>query len=249
MIHQVLILLIAAITMACSQSEAKSGLNQSCQNKLSGTWKFGRAPVGCVIASHLSQPLESKYKPLTFNETQSLKSEEVRFTNQMYDFLVDYSAAYLKRREPGASVADVNGWTKLVLSTVHQESYWTQYRLGKDSLFRIFRGDGGHGYGLMQIDDRWHKEFIRSNAAFDINPNLLYGLDMLYGMRVKVLKKPCSGKKDIDSVNRSTYSAYNGGAGSKCRWLKNGKWAANDKGFWQKYRDQLWEKTMQASND
>lgn len=39
-------------------------------------------------------------------------------------------------------------------------------------------GDGGHGHGLFQIDDRWHS-FARSGAAMDPQANADYAAGML----------------------------------------------------------------------
>ena len=38
-------------------------------------------------------------------------------------------------------------------------------------------GDGGHGRGLMQIDDRFHQDFINSGQWTDAKANIDYGID------------------------------------------------------------------------
>lgn len=40
-------------------------------------------------------------------------------------------------------------------------------------------GDGGHGRGLMQVDDRWHVAFIQSGKWTDPNENIIYGAAVL----------------------------------------------------------------------
>ena len=40
-------------------------------------------------------------------------------------------------------------------------------------------GDGGSGHGLMQIDKRWHTEFIESGKWKDPGENILYGCSLL----------------------------------------------------------------------
>jgi soluble lytic murein transglycosylase-like protein len=45
-------------------------------------------------------------------------------------------------------------------------------------------GDGGHGRGLFQIDDRWHA-FARSAAAMDPADNADYAAGMLHGLLAK----------------------------------------------------------------
>jgi|SRR5579863_6042538 len=42
-------------------------------------------------------------------------------------------------------------------------------------------GDGGHGHGLFQIDDRWH-DFARSAQAMDPGANAEYAAGMLSGL-------------------------------------------------------------------
>jgi hypothetical protein len=40
-------------------------------------------------------------------------------------------------------------------------------------------GDGGHGRGLLQIDDRWHIPFIQSGKWADASENIIYGCAVL----------------------------------------------------------------------
>src|SRR5579864_3021956 len=42
-------------------------------------------------------------------------------------------------------------------------------------------GDGGHGHGIFQIDDRWHS-FARTNAALDPQSNADYAANMISGL-------------------------------------------------------------------
>lgn len=241
-------LFIAIMTMAFGQvAQAKKTApnrepNGACSKKLGGNWEFGRAPYGCAMDPSILAPLQSKYPHLVYDDKKAKKEEASRFTTEMYDFLSDSSRAYFKRRSPNASEADLAEWNRLILSTTHQESFWTHFRKGKDGIFRFFKGDSHHGLGLMQIDDRWHKQFIKTNKVYDLNGNFIYAMDMLYELREKAIRKPCSGKKDGKSISRSTYSSYNGGPNQKCRWLKTGsKWARNDKNFLAKYNAKSWE--------
>jgi len=61
-------------------------------------------------------------------------------------------------------------------------------------------GDGGHGHGLFQIDDRWHA-FAKTAAAMDPAKNADYAAGMLSGL--------------LDQYGgnlRSALSAYNSGS-------------------------------------
>ena len=71
-------------------------------------------------------------------------------------------------------------------------------------------GDGGHGHGLFQIDDRWHP-FASTGAAMDPGKNADYAAGMLSGLL----------KRYGGNVHEAL-SAYNSGSptatGTKTRW-------------------------------
>lgn len=71
-------------------------------------------------------------------------------------------------------------------------------------------GDGGHGHGLFQIDDRWHP-FASSRAAMNPAENADYAAGMLSGLL-----------NQYGGNVREALSAYNTGspraAGTKTRW-------------------------------
>lgn len=50
----------------------------------------------------------------------------------------------------------------------------------RETNIRNIKGDGGHGRGLMQIDDHYHGEFLQANAeGMDPKSNILYGAGIL----------------------------------------------------------------------
>lgn len=71
-------------------------------------------------------------------------------------------------------------------------------------------GDGGHGRGLFQIDDRWH-DFAKSGAAMDPGANADYAAGMLSGLL-----------RRYGGNVRAALSAYNSGspdgAGTETTW-------------------------------
>ncbi|HEY6326339.1 MAG TPA: transglycosylase SLT domain-containing protein [Candidatus Cybelea sp.] len=71
-------------------------------------------------------------------------------------------------------------------------------------------GDGGHGHGLFQIDDRWHA-FASTPAAMDPAKNADYAAGMISGLL-----------KRYGGNVREALSAYNAGSptatGTKTRW-------------------------------
>src|SRR5579875_1111867 len=60
-------------------------------------------------------------------------------------------------------------------------------------------GDGGHGHGLFQIDDRWHA-FAATPAAMEPAQNADYAASMLSGLL-----------KEYGGNVREALSAYNSG--------------------------------------
>jgi hypothetical protein len=75
-------------------------------------------------------------------------------------------------------------------------------------------GDGGHGHGLFQIDDRWHA-FASTPAAMDPAKNADYAAGMISGLL-----------KQYGGNVREALSAYNAGSptatGTKTRWSDGG---------------------------
>jgi hypothetical protein len=71
-------------------------------------------------------------------------------------------------------------------------------------------GDGGHGHGLFQIDDRYHA-FAQSSAAMDPSANADYAAGMLHGLLQR-----------FGGNVHQALSAYNSGspdaAGTRTRW-------------------------------
>jgi hypothetical protein len=71
-------------------------------------------------------------------------------------------------------------------------------------------GDGGHGHGLFQIDDRWH-DFARSPQAMNPADNAEYAATMLSGLLSR-----------YGGNVHEALSAYNSGSptavGTKTRW-------------------------------
>lgn len=71
-------------------------------------------------------------------------------------------------------------------------------------------GDGGHGHGLFQIDDRWHA-FARTASAMDPGENADYAAGMISGLLAR-----------YGGNVHQALSAYNAGSpdavGTKTRW-------------------------------
>lgn len=74
-------------------------------------------------------------------------------------------------------------------------------------------GDGGHGHGLMQIDDRFHGDFLRSHQnGLDPASNIDYGTSLL--------------RQNLDHFGGDygkALAAYNAGIGGVERAIRNGR--------------------------
>lgn len=69
-------------------------------------------------------------------------------------------------------------------------------------------GDHGHGRGLMQIDDRWHKEFVASGQWQVPQSSIDYAAGLLQ-WATKYFRKRTGG--DEETVLRYAVAAYNAG--------------------------------------
>lgn len=76
-------------------------------------------------------------------------------------------------------------------------------------------GDGGHGRGVMQVDDRWHKEFCTGDDWRDPERNITKGAEILQGKRRYLAARvgPLGLKNDLD-LERASIAAYNCGEGN-----------------------------------
>lgn len=85
--------------------------------------------------------------------------------------------------------------------------------ISRETNGRNIIGDGGHGHGLMQIDDRFHGPFLRNNQN-GLNPasNIDYGTSLL--------------RQNLNHFKgdyQKALAAYNAGIGGVERALRNGR--------------------------
>jgi hypothetical protein len=84
---------------------------------------------------------------------------------------------------------------------------------------RMIVGDGGHGRGVMQIDDRYHSAFTSSPAAMDWTQNPMYGAKVL----ASYLQQAISGGVDEFNALRVALAGYNQGlSGAKADYQNYG---------------------------
>lgn len=73
------------------------------------------------------------------------------------------------------------------------------------------RGDGGHGHGLMQIDDRFFKDFCAGEHWKDPAGNIGFGAALLSSKRASLMNWLILSK---DAAERPAIAAYNCGEGN-----------------------------------
>lgn len=223
-----------------SSSQERINSDLSCYNRIGGNWKFGSAPEACNVSPLLPKNyIQLEYTPVILNESNpNLMENRKKFMSEMYPLLRDVSTYYIKRRKPNVTQAEINGFTDGVLTLAHQESVWSHYRLS-GSIIRYMRGDNLHGHGLMQVDDRAHTKVLKKGRGADLVYNILYGLDIYYSAWEKATKSGClKSSTNYRDRARAAWSAYNGGAGSICRWSQNT--SAGDQQYYQKFKKREW---------
>lgn len=80
------------------------------------------------------------------------------------------------------------------------------------------KGDRGHGHGLMQIDDRWHEDWIRDNPWDEPATNIGKGIMILHDIvrqvghyaKGKHLKSEVILRVAIAGYNCGGWNAWNG---------------------------------------
>ncbi|MGF1499112.1 MAG: SH3 domain-containing protein [Elainellaceae cyanobacterium] len=96
-------------------------------------------------------------------------------------------------------------------------------------------GDGGHGRGLMQIDDRFHASFINTGAWRDPKASIDYGIDKVLAPNYGYLDRNTT-LEGVDLL-RGALASYNAGLGSVKRALAEGR----DVDYYTTGQDYSWD--------
>jgi len=107
-----------------------------------------------------------------------------------------------------AAAAPYSKWLKpsILAAIGSRESGWGLFLDSNDS------GDGGHGRGIMQIDDRYHQDFINSKNWRDPGVNIQYAVDNVLAEYYSYLSKNTS-LTGFDLL-RGAIASYNAGPGN-----------------------------------
>ena len=214
-----------------------------CGAKVGGEWDFGKVPSACDVRPfHTHDFVISQYGPILFEDARSADNGREAYMGQMYPVARDMAQYYIRRRNPAVTKAEEEAFAHAIYSVITQESMWTHYRRGEDGIVRSMRGDSLHGYGLMQIDDRFHTEDINKGKGVDLASNMLMGLDEYYANWVRSAGVRCvKSRTDWQARARSAWSAYNGGPGNICRWSRaKNRHAKKDASYKSNYLGKRW---------
>ncbi len=247
------LLVVSLLAITFNSPDANAKVNTAdfwkCESRQGGSWTVGRAASICLVKP-FQQPSEVQsywsqvtYDDVKYNSSTNIrKQENSRYSTEMNALVEGFASQYYVKRNPAAKSDEIEAWMKAILAVSYHESIWTHYRKGTDGQMRMLRGDFGHGHGLMQVDDRWHFAYVSDGGAARLQDNMIYGLDLFYSLWTKAGKASCvGGSSNYLARTRATYSMYNGGEGSVCRWKNTShKWYKNDKNFWDHFQKQGW---------
>jgi len=113
------------------------------------------------------------------------------------------------------------GWLPFFNEAASQFSFPVALLLAiasRESNIQNILGDGGHGRGIMQIDDRSFPDFANSGRWRDPRLNILMGARVLSGKQRFLSQRGVEG----DLLRRGSVAAYNSGEGNVLRAIRRG---------------------------
>ena len=100
--------------------------------------------------------------------------------------------------------------------------------LSRESRFGLIldadlKGDGGHGHGLMQIDDRSFGDWLAANDWTDPATNIEEGVKILTGKYNYLAGQGLLDNLSEADAQRASVAAYNCGEGNVAKMLRSGQ--------------------------
>jgi Bacterial SH3 domain len=127
-----------------------------------------------------------------------------------------FAAAEPYKTAVTAAAAPYSKWLKpsILAAIGSRESGWGLFLDSNDS------GDGGHGRGIMQIDDRYHQTFLATKDWRNPGVNIKYAVDNVLAAYYDELDQ----KTNLQGFDllRGAIAAYNGGVGGVMAALEDG---------------------------
>lgn len=117
--------------------------------------------------------------------------------------------------------ARANGWIEFFAEGAQRFNWPTALLMAiasRETNMRNILGDGGHGHGIMQIDDRSFPDFTSSGRWRVPRLNILKGAEVLSGKRQFLSRRGVAG----ETLMRASVAAYNGGEGRVIRAITRG---------------------------
>lgn len=211
-------------------------------HKLGGDGGFGSTGDFCDVSPlQNSDFVRSQYSPVLFLDAQGASDGRRKYLSSFFPVLREAGRYYIRRRNPSVSIDEEEGFLAGLYALATQESVWSHYRLGQDRILRVMHGDHLHGFGLMQIDDRWHPVDIARGKGTDLMSNIILGLDIYYAGWLQSARAKCVGSSsDYKSRARSAWSLYNGGGAELCRWSNSRTRTNGDNQYLSGYNSRRW---------
>lgn len=145
------------------------------------------------------------------DEKQIVKAKELlpifKMVGSYYEFDEEVSSEMTKFTK--------DWFTYLLMGICSRESHFGLL------LDKNLKGDGGHGHGLMQIDDRSHKDYIAKGTWKDPSSNIEYGADV-WMWNFNYFVDRFEYFDNYPNLIWASTAAYNCGAGNVMKSLKAG---------------------------
>lgn len=187
----------------------------------------GQVKEGYVAAYYVDVPSDGKTFSSAISKTNPYYKSHLEEAEDPYY----YTSSYKPFIEEAAALYS---WLSpsIIAGIGSRESGWGLFLSPKGP---TGTGDGGHGRGLMQIDDRYHKTFINSGQWTNPRANIMYGVKNVLGSYYDYFDRTTN--LSGVALLRSAIAAYNAGPGNVDRALSEGR----DVDYYTTGQDYSWD--------